>query len=61
MPALSPDGSKVAFVSHRDGNPEIYVLVISSNSLTRVTNDDSNDMDPAWSSDGTPFGLRQRP
>ncbi len=52
MPALSPDGSKVAFVSHRDGNPEIYVMVISSNSLARITNNTSNDMDPAWSSDG---------
>jgi len=24
-PAYAPDGSKLAFVSNRDGNPEIYV------------------------------------
>ena len=52
MPALSPDGSKLAFVSHRDGNAEIYVLEISSKSLTRITNNTADDMDPAWSSDG---------
>lgn len=51
-PALSPDGSRVAFVSHRDGNAEIYTLDISSNSLTRITDNASDDADPAWSSDG---------
>jgi TolB protein len=27
-PAYSPDGSKLAFVSNRDGNAEIYVLTL---------------------------------
>ncbi len=52
-PALSPDGSKLAFVSYRDGNSEIYLLTISTNTLSRVTNNDAADMDPAWSSDGS--------
>lgn len=52
-PALSPDGSKVAFVSHRDGNAEIYTLAFSDSTLTRITSNSSADMDPAWSSDGT--------
>ena len=52
-PALSPDGSKVAFVSYRDGNAEIYSLTISSNTLVRITNDSGADMDPAWSPDGS--------
>ena len=52
-PALSTDGSKVAFVSYRDGNAEIYVLNISGNTLTRITNDTAADMDPAWSPDGS--------
>ena len=51
-PALSPDGSKVAFVSHRDGNAEIYVLTVSDGSLTRLTDNSSSDSDPSWSPDG---------
>ncbi len=51
-PALSPDGSKVAFVSYRDGNAEIYVLDISGKSLTRITDNAAADNDPAWSPDG---------
>ena len=27
-PAWSPDGRRIAFVSHRDGNLEIYVMNI---------------------------------
>ncbi len=50
---MSPDGSRVAFVSYRDGNAEIYVLTISDNTLTRVTNNSAADMDPAWSPDGS--------
>ncbi len=52
-PALSPDGSKVAFVSHRDGNAEIYVLDIFSKTLTNITNNSAEDLDPAWSLDGS--------
>ena len=52
-PALSPDGSRVAFVSHRDGNTEIYILDIEAQALTNVTNSDAADLDPAWSSDGS--------
>ena len=51
-PAMSPDGSRVAFVSYRDGNAEIYALTISGNSLTKITNSSAADMDPAWSPDG---------
>ena len=51
-PALSPDGSEVAFVSYRDGNAEIYVLDISANALTRITDNAASDADPAWSPDG---------
>src|SRR5262245_32702689 len=38
-PAPSPDGSKVAFVSIRDGNGEIYVINADRTGLTRLTDD----------------------
>ena len=37
-PAWSPDGTKIAFVSERDGNPEIYVMNADGSNQTRITN-----------------------
>ena len=60
-PALSPDGGKVAFVSYRDGDAEIYVLDFSSNTLTNFTN---NAVPMTWIRLGRPTAparVRQRP
>src|SRR6266545_6927881 len=38
-PAFSPDGSRIAFVSQRDGNSEIYVMNADGTGSTRITND----------------------
>lgn len=43
---------KIAFVSARDGNPEIYSVNADGSGLTRLTNDPSDDGDPVWSPDG---------
>ena len=51
-PAWSPDGSKIAFVSNRDGNFEIYTMNANGTAVTRLTNDAAKDLDPAWSPDG---------
>jgi Tol biopolymer transport system component len=51
-PAFSPDGRRVAFVTSRDGNREIYVLDLDSRQVTRLTNDQAGDYSPAWSPDG---------
>jgi TolB protein len=54
MPALSPDGKKVAFSSmQRDGNFEIYVVNTDGTGLTRLTNRVEDDVSPEWSPDGT--------
>src|SRR5438045_9764134 len=36
-PAWSADGSKLAFVSDRDGNAEIYVMNVDGSRQTRLT------------------------
>ena len=42
----------IAFVSSRDGNPEIYTVNPDGTNLTRLTNDPAVDEEPAWSPDG---------
>jgi hypothetical protein len=47
-PAWSPDGSKIAFVSYRDGNAEIYVMNADGSDETRITNDPGFQGQPSW-------------
>lgn len=51
-PALSPDGSKLAFSSRQNGYWDIFVLDLSSNLLTRLTDTPEYDANPSWSPDG---------
>jgi Tol biopolymer transport system component len=53
FPAWSPDGSKIAFASDRDGNYEIYVMNADGTGQTRITTNGASDEDPAWSPDGS--------
>jgi TolB protein len=51
-PALSPDGQKVAFMSRREENWDIYVADTDGSNLQRLTNDPAQDGLPTWSPDG---------
>jgi tricorn protease len=51
-PLYSPDGKRLAFVSTRTGNGDIYVLTIDTGDLKRITFDDSLELLDAWSADG---------
>ena len=50
--AWSPDGTKIAFATDRDGNFEIYVMNADGSSPTRLTNNPGMDYQPSWSPDG---------
>ena len=51
-PNWSPDGSKIAFWSNRDGKNEIYVMDSDGSNVKRLTNNMSDDGNPTWSPDG---------
>jgi len=52
QPTWSPDGTKLAFITDRDGNNEIYVINADGTGLRRLTADPADDEQPAWSPDG---------
>lgn len=55
-PTFSPDGSKIAFVSDKDGSPRIYLLPAVYNekrgSPVLITKKNSENSCPSWSHDG---------
>ncbi len=50
-PALSPDGTQVAFASNRDETWDLYVLRLDSGEITRVTHSPEYESAPSWSPD----------
>ena len=52
-PSWSPDGTKVAFTSNRDGHWEIYVMNADGSAQTRITRTPQHNWSPTWSFDGT--------
>jgi Tol biopolymer transport system component/DNA-binding winged helix-turn-helix (wHTH) protein len=53
-PALSPDGSRVAFIwdGGADGAFDVYVKTVGSESVLNLTMSDSEESHPAWFADG---------
>ena len=52
--AWSPDGERIAFVSNRDGQVDLWVMSVEGerHGLVRLTNDPAREEDPQWSPDG---------
>jgi len=50
--AWSPDGSRIAFSSSKDGNPDIYVMDRDGGRLQRLTDHPGIDVSPTWSPTG---------
>ena len=53
LPVFSPDGTRIAFMSTRDGQAEIYVMNVDGSNLRRLTNNPADDATPTWSPSGT--------
>jgi len=51
-PAWSPDGGRIAFMSDRDGDWNIYVINVDGSGLVQITDEPGEDGLPAWSPDG---------
>ena len=51
-PAVSPDGRRIAFVSERDGDADVYVADAASGEVVRVTRNRRSDRHPAWAPGG---------
>jgi len=52
-PSPSPDGKRIAFVSSRDGQPDIYVMSSAGGAATRLTTSPFDDEIVAWNDAGT--------
>ena len=51
-PAISPDGTKLAFVSRSQGGFDVYVADMNGRNAIRITQDMGDNEDPSWSPDG---------
>jgi Tol biopolymer transport system component len=48
----SPDARRLALISPRDGNDEIYSVDVATGEALNLTHDRARDVTPAWSPDG---------
>jgi Tol biopolymer transport system component len=53
----SPDGSEIAFLSDRDGSPQIWRVWVDSGQMAKVTNVTSAPANLNWSPDGKWFSF----
>ena len=58
MPAWSPDGSRIAFVSVRSGHQEIYTMRPDGSDLVQLTEGTAHNSEPNWSPDGKSIVFR---
>jgi Tol biopolymer transport system component len=50
-PSWSPDGRRIAWVSRRGGDADIYVAAADGTVVTRLTSDPADELAPSWSPD----------
>jgi Tol biopolymer transport system component len=52
-PAVSPDGTRIAFASPRAGEFDVYVMNLDGSGVVRLTSNDFYEAEPSWSPDGS--------
>lgn len=60
-PSWSASGSKIVFMSRRDGNAEIYKMDADGNNEVRLTNNPAEDGAPVFSPDGRKIAFQRSP
>jgi serine/threonine protein kinase/Tol biopolymer transport system component len=63
LPRWSPDGSRVAFIAHRPGEPAKIAVVSASGGTPEdiLPNDSRDQVDPTWSPDGSSIAFGRVP
>ncbi len=51
-PAYSPDGRRIAYVSDREGTPQIYIMDAGGYNSARISFSGNYNTSPSWSPDG---------
>ncbi len=60
LPAWSPDGGRIAYLSDRDGTPQIWVRRLDSGADERITRLEAPPLTVAWSPDGRSLAFTAR-
>ena len=55
-PVFSPDGSRIAYASTREGNRDIFIVDTLGSEPQRITDTPNRECCPDWSPDGTRLG-----
>ena len=58
-PSFSPDGTKIAFSTYRDGNWEVYVMNADGSNQARLTELAGLDAVPSWNGSAPPAAANQ--
>ena len=53
QPALSPDRTRIAFSSDREGSYDLYLMDAAGGGVQRLTTDPGREDEPVWTPDGT--------
>ncbi len=60
-PSFSPDGTRLAFSSVRNGNRDLYMMTLATGAIERLTEHPADDGGPAaWSHDGGTLYFRSK-
>lgn len=51
-PVWSPDGTQIAVVSDRSGNPDVWIMQADGTEPKQITHNRAPDQDPTWSPNG---------